>query len=202
MINTKGFSSYAGSNFSIPAGGYICEICNVAIGISKVGNEMLVLQIDVADGGYKNFYHKAFEQAKSKFGQAYWGAVYRCVISAPDGNISYPLKLFLRALQDSNDGLAFDDDGFDEKILVGKRCGFVFGEYETKKIKQGNTHYTATKPSATYSIADIRAGNFVVPEIERFGAIAATQKKPTAKSEPEHELLKGAETVDNDDLPF
>lgn len=201
MINTKGFSSYAGSNFSIPAGGYICEICKVEVSTSKKGNEMLVLQIDVADGDYKNFYHKAFEQAKSKFGQAYWGAVYRCVISAPDGNISYPLKLFLRALQDSNDGLAFDDDGFDEKILVGKQCGFVFGEYETKKIKQGNTHYTATKPSATYSIANIRAGNFVVPEIERF-AIAATQKKPTAKSEPEHELLKGAEPVGNDDLPF
>lgn len=109
----------------LKAGGYICKILNAETFISRKGNEMLRLGCDIAEGQFKDYFQKQYEKF-TKNDNAFWGRNYYQGIGG-DVESMGRLKGFLMTIKNNNPNFKWD---WDEKTLVGKRFGGVFGEEE------------------------------------------------------------------------
>ena len=169
-------------------GGYICKIIAAKEEKSKSGNRMLTLALDIDDGEYKGFFMKRFEELKKgktdpnqeiKYPNT---AIYHQMLEGNDKAIGF-LKGLMTSLEASNANFKWD---WDEKKLVGLRCGGIFGEEEYERLD--GSIGTSCKIKFIRTTKCIKEENFKIPELK---------KLPTRGDAAE---FSGA--ADNDDLPF
>lgn len=170
-------------------GGYICKIIAAKEEKSKnSGNRMLTLALDIDEGEQKGFFMKRFEELKKektdpnqeiKYPNA---AIYHQMLEGNEKAVGF-LKGLMTSLEASNPKFKWN---WDEKKLVGLRCGAIFGEEEFERLDGsiGNT----CKVKFIRTIKCIEDGNYKIPEL----------KKLPAKGDAAE--FSGA--ADNDDLPF
>ena len=161
-------------------GGYICGILGAEDDPAK---EYIRCQYDIIEGEFKNHYRDRLSRN-------------------PDFNVpsfikSYKqkalgfFKKFLEAVEASNPGYKFDDD---ERKLRGKKVGLVLGEEEFRK--QDGSIGVTLRVTDFVSIADIKAGNYVVPKKKTLsGTAAVSSAAPVSTADFE-------EITDDEDLPF
>ena len=117
----------AGESKKLPAGNYVCKILGLNVQKSKTGRDMLVVQFDISDGDYKNFYQDKYNSAKNSGQDAkYGGVLYRLM----DGDNTKYYKGFLSCIEKSNNIKIDGENGFDSSLLIGKIFGGRFGEEE------------------------------------------------------------------------
>lgn len=194
MIDTRTWNEVSTEKFiGLPAGGYVCKIINVRLGKSQAGNETLYCDIDIAEGDFIGHFAKRAVDLKKRFNVSWSGDACIKLGTQFNGKLSPWLKKFLQATELSNAGFKCSNMLFDERNLVGKFCGFVFRQKESKTLKDDGTHYINTVIDEPYPVDDIRNGKFTVPEIERY----VEKNNPYSADD----TLKG-EPVDDKDLPF
>lgn len=156
MIALKGYNEVqalqAGEFAKLPAGGYVCITKTAETSMSKENKPMLTLTFDIAEGNYKGTFKNA------QYPPKLYQPIYK------DDKISPYFKGMLNNYEASNSALVINGDYFDEKQLVNKFIGVVFGEEEREW--QGKI-YTDTKPKFTTTVAKIRADDFKIPELKK-----------------------------------
>lgn len=150
--NTQAASG--GSVFTIPNGGYVCQITSAEWGNSTGGQPRLKIVWEIVEG----------EQA-GVCGNNGWYESKHCDYISFAPNALRFAKQKLEAIAASNQGFdpfaAIDNDQF--QAFVGRFVGLVlklqYGEWQGKQTKK-------MVVSAYKSVADIRAGKFTVPVTE------------------------------------
>lgn len=134
----------------IVPGGYIAKITNV---LDEPQKEYLRVELDIADGEYKDYYKQLAES------KGFWGlTMYR---SYKESALGF-FKNFKSCVEKSNKGYIFDSD---EKSLEGKLIGVVLGEEEY--VGNDGSEKKRIRVSSTKPVDDIKAGKFKVPEIKK-----------------------------------
>lgn len=133
MIETRGRNTTG--RYSLPAGKYICRVVSVEVGTSKAGNTMIILDVDVAQGNFKDFFARDLESLKVHFENVTWPREAKAWVVAVDndGFLHWRLEKLLRQIQRSNVGFDYDPCALDETTLVGKLIGATFAETENGK---------------------------------------------------------------------
>lgn len=147
----------AGVSKRLPAGGYICKYTSVSDVADK---QYLYMEYDVVEGEYANYY-KDMEASKG-----FWGG--KCYRSYKEKALPM-FKRMCSAVMKSNPGFLFDGKtNTDEKTLIGKKVGIVFGEEEYI----GNDGSVKTRLYVAYetSVEDIKKGSFKVPQFKKLPA--------------------------------
>lgn len=148
----------------LPVGGYIIKILNVQDVAEK---EYLKVSFDIADGEYKGFFKKQYDEDNrgkdKKWPNA--GSFVRSYKSTTESMF----KGFVNAVENSNKNFKFD---FDEKKLVGKQVGIIVGmeQYLNQKGQVRERTYV----SAVRSVDTIKKGDFKVPELKLLDATKTT----------------------------
>lgn len=148
----------------LPVGGYIIKILNVQDVAEK---EYLKVSFDIADGEYKGFFKKQYDEDNrgedKKWPNA--GSFVRSYKSTAESMF----KGFVNAVENSNKNFKFD---FDEKKLVGKQVGIIVGmeQYLNQKGQVRERTYV----SAVRSVDTIKKGDFKVPELKLLDATKTT----------------------------
>ncbi len=152
----------AGSIDVLPAGVYVCKIAKCTEEKNKNGaGTHLALLFDVNEGDYRDFFMADWKAQNRE--DKFWRGIIRQNI--PDEKSDkYDMqcrffKTFINAVEDSNDGFAWD---WDEKKLVGKLIGVVFGEVE--KRSQRGTVYVTTQADSICSVDAARNGTAKIPD--------------------------------------
>ena len=174
---------------TLKPGGYICKIIAAKEEKSKKsGNRMLRLALDIDEGTYKGFFMKRWEELKKQQQEPNQeirypnAAIYRQMLEGNEKSVGF-LKGLMTSLEASNPNFKWD---WDEKKLVGLRCGAIFGEEEYERL-DGSVGISC-KIKFIRTIKCIQDENFKIPELK---------KLPTRGDAAE---FSGA--ADNDDLPF
>lgn len=178
--------AFTGESEKLPIGGHICQIRGARCEISSTGKEMLVLALDIKEGGNNDgFYQRRFERAKEFNADAKWPCLYRSVTETNDGKTNPMFKGLIKAVEESNAGYTWN---WNERSLNGLMVGFNFGEEEYKS-NNGEIR-TAVKPRFPASVARVKEG-LAVLECKRLnnGGSAAPANN-------------GFTAVDDDELPF
>lgn len=160
-------SAKPGEFSNLPAGGYVCKIVDAEFTESKAGNDMLNLNVDIAEGDYTNY----FQSSVNRFKSDKWinAAVYRQLILDSSKNISGFFKGLLEIIEDSNPNFtAYEKGGVDNRALVGKLIGFVFGDEEYQKNNGDIATRAVVRTPKT--VDDIRNGDFTVPPLKKMDA--------------------------------
>ena len=152
----------AGAIDVLPVGSYVCEIkkCTEEKNNSGKGTHLAIL-FDIAEGDYRGFFMKDWKAQNRE--DKFWRGIIRQNI--PDEKSEkYDMqfrffKSFVNAVEDSNDGYAWD---WDETKLAGKTVGVVFGEVEKKS--QRGTVYVTTQADSICSAEAARNGTAKIPE--------------------------------------
>ena len=154
------FSEYK----ALPSGGYVCEILNAKEEVSKAGNDMVVLILDIVEGEYKNYFRDLFSKRKennpsAKYpfdGMAYVNFVY-------NGKTTKKFKALCTSVEEDGKTIIWGSK-FAES-LKGAKIGVIFRreESEGRGDNVGKTFWN-TKPFAFRSAQTIRDGNFTVPD--------------------------------------
>lgn len=169
-------------------GGYICKIIAAKEEINKKGNKMLKVALDIDEGEYKGFFMKRFEELRKeqkepnqeiKYPNA---ATYYQMLEGNDKALGF-FKGFITSLEASNPNFKWD---WDEKKLVGLKCGAIFVEEEYERT-DGSIGISC-KVRFIRTVKCIQDGNFEVPELKKLPARGDAAE------------FSGA--ADNDDLPF
>lgn len=138
--------AYTGESRALPAGKYICEIKGAKEVEAKNGKKQLVLQLDIAEGEYKDFYSDQFSKTiKEKGTNAKWnnGGLFR---QGYEGKQLPFFKGMITCIEESNEGYEWN---WDEKTLKGKKIGVLFGREQY--LMNGQKKW-ATKARAVRSI--------------------------------------------------
>lgn len=134
----------------IPAGAYVGKIYG-----AKADEQALVIQVDVTEGEYANYYHDRFKADEgSSFGQKYKGT-FRLSLPAGDSNDDWKIRMFnsaIGAIELSNPGYKWD---WNEAGLKGKSIGLNVREREWEM--NGNAGVT-TEIGALVPVEDVKAG--------------------------------------------
>lgn len=142
--------SYTGESRTLPAGKYICEIKGAKEVATKTGKKQLVLQLDIAEGEYKDYYSNQYAANIQKNGtSAKWnnGGLFR---QGFEGNQLPYFKGKITCIEKSNAGYVWN---WDEKTLKGKKIGVLFGREQF--IMNGQKRM-ATKARAVRSIEGLK----------------------------------------------
>ena len=123
-------TTIAGEGNRLEPGNYLCKILGVACKNDKNGNPMLVLQYDIAEGDYKDYYQNLHKTKKESNPDAKYKANHYQGMTG-EGRKFY--KGLLTALEKSNDIKLDGENGFDGDILKGKVFLGRFGEEEFLK---------------------------------------------------------------------
>lgn len=140
----------------LPAGAYKVRVIAAKGEVSKAGNEMLVLALDIAEGPYKNYYFKAFSFKKRIYPDAKWGCNYYQLTDKDEASVGRYRGL-ISVFEECNEGFHWD---FDEGALKDKVAGCIFREEEY--LGTDNRVHTMTKPWQIIPISDIRKSS--IPE--------------------------------------
>lgn len=176
---------HAGEFPKLPAGGYVCIVTNSTAGMSKKNAPMLTLDLDICEGPYKAYFKdndrppKIYQNIRDKFGK-----------------ISPYFKGLLKDFEDSNPNFHISGGLFDERLLVNKKIGVIFGDEERE---YNGKIYTDPKPQRTTNINKIRNGDFEIPPIKRVNNV----EKPPPKQDftvNDNDFI--GEEIDDSRLPF
>lgn len=172
-----------GEYLTLPAGGYKCIIKKVVCEETQVGKKYLKIGFDIAEGEYKNFYQKKFDNDTRAPGDRKWSGIWTVFIEGYNPGTTNPkFKGLITSVEASNPNFKFN---FDEQTLVGKKVGIVFREEEFEG-QDGQIH-TSVKPF--FAVSYEKADEAKIPN----------PKKIIEKGEAFDDF---ATDVQNDDLPF
>ena len=141
---------------TLPPGAYKVQVVNANGDVSKKGNEMLVLALDIIEGPYKNYFFKAFGNKKRIYQDAKWPCTYYQLTNKDEATIGRYRGL-IAAFEDSNGDFHWD---FNEEALKGKVAGCIFREEEYLGVD--NKVHTMTKPWQIIPVSDIHKSS--IPE--------------------------------------
>lgn len=141
---------------TLPAGAYKVQVVKAEGGVSKAGNEMLVLALDIAEGPYKNYFFKVFGNKKRIYQDAKWPCYYYQLTSKDEVSMGRYRGL-IDVFEGDNKDFHWD---FNEEALKGKVAGCIFREEEYLGVD--NKVHSMTKPWQIIPVADIRKSS--VPE--------------------------------------
>ena len=184
-----------GEFIKLPAGGYVCRIVLAELRKSKAGNLMLVLCLDIADGEFAGYFKNATDSARKFDKNKKWDnvGVYRQLLfDNSNQRISSFFKGLITCIENSNDTFKINLTNFEPISLQGKLCGFVFASEEYPKRDGSIGERTVIKFPKT--IADIRSGNFKIPDTKKW------DKPATEETSSKDEF--GGTPVPDDDVPF
>jgi hypothetical protein len=166
----------------LPPGGYIGKIVRAEETTSKSGNNMIVLDVDIAEGEYKDFFKQKYDTRFSD--ETPWGAKVRQVV---DGASTPMFKGLVTSIEASNLNFAFPFAPAPLTRLHGKQIGLIFGREEY--IASDGEIRMATRVRGVRAVSTIRNG--VEPPLDIL--LNKPQKQGGASA------LK---PVYNEDLPF
>ena len=174
--------TFTGDYERIIPGGHICVILKVVVEEKDYGSLMRIA-FDIADGENEGFYDRQFKRKQQNDSNAKWPGMYYQTIKEND--LKY-FKGFITCIEQSNSGFKWD---WNEKALVGKLFGGIFGEEEY----MGNDGQvkTSVKCRFTSSVDKVKEG-VKVPEIKR------VQGTSTSTNYSQY----GQEVDLNSDIPF
>ena len=152
-------------------GGYICKIITAQEEKSKkTGSRMLTIALDIDEGEQKGFFMKRFEELKEQIINPNQevkypsGGIYHQMLEGNEKAIGF-LKGLMTSLEASNQNFKWD---WDEKKLVGLKCGAIFGEEEYEKMD--GSIGVSCKVKFIRTIKCIQENNFKVPELKKLPA--------------------------------
>lgn len=157
MKEIKNFDTIpAAGSFTRPtADGYVCVIKKA---VDDPKGEFLSLEFDIVEGKFKGYAADTAERA------GFWPLNCRRYYS--EKSLGF-FKAFIEAVQNTNKNYKWN---WDESTLVGKGVGIVFREEEYYD-RNGNIR-SNIKPFEFKTAADIREGNFTIPEAKRLSHAA------------------------------
>lgn len=154
--NYNDVQPHTGEYKTLPLGGHILNIIGAKVENRK-GVDYLVLAFDISENGeWVGFYKKNFEEKKAKNADAKWGCT--MWLSLAEDRAKY-LKGAITAIEESNSGFKATDD---EKLLIGKKVGGVFGREQFRGSK-GNLLWSV-KLRWLRSVSAIQAGVEIPPD--------------------------------------
>ena len=169
---------------TLPAGGYKCTIRKVVCEKTTQGKEYLKIGFDIAEGEYKDFYQRKFDNDMRSPEERKWSGIWTVFTEGYNPGTTNPkFKGLITSVEASNANFKFD---FDEQKLVGKKVGLVFREEEFEG-QDGQVH-TSVKPF------------FAVSYDKAEEAKTPNPKKLAEKGEAFEEFASASDS--NDDLPF
>ena len=179
---------------------YKCVIVNAELSESKKGLPMLVFFVDICEGEYSGHFKRSLERARGWNREHRWdnAAIYRRTITADNGKISPHFKGFIECIEISNPGYHINADNFEPRDLIGKKCGFVFGENEFRK--HDDTIGTSVYIAQPVSTVDVANGNYKIPPLKKLDDKNKPQPQPAKKSADDYYYNNSA--IDDSDVPF
>ena len=159
MKKFNGFESKIMGDFeALPVGGYICEIKNAEVVANRNGGERMELAIDIAEGDYREFYLKRYNNDTRE--DKKWSGKFVLFLPKEDGTeqdgwAKNRFNNMIGCIEDANDGYHWD---WDEKKLRGKKIALVFRREEYRKT-DGSTGWTV-KPFKVISVGNCRDGKW------------------------------------------
>lgn len=172
IIDLRGWnevSENTGEYRKLPAGGYVCRIVRAELG-ERYDRPQLYLYIDIAEGEYACYFKAQNRETWSN------NAVFaRYVYDETTKKITSTLKGLLVSVEKSNPNFKVDLTKFDTNSLVGKLCGFTFGEREY--IYKDTVRLT-TEVRFPMAADRIRSGDFTVPPLKEL-----SKEPPPAKDD-------------------
>lgn len=173
-------------NVKLPLGAYVCKVKRAV-----VQDSLLMILFDVAEGEYKDFYAKDFQNNQNE--DKKWKGVLRVWLPTDDGSdnderTKRNLKGMVTSFEKSNSGYKWD---WNEASLVGKMVGVLYRNEEYDYM--GYQGWSA-RPFRAISVDSVREGTYKLPK-----------DKPLAnKSADEYTkgYSNGFEDVTDDDFPF
>ena len=194
-----------GSSRKLPAGGYICRIMDAKIkNAESSGLPMVVIQFDICEGEYNNFYHDKYKNDIAFRPNASYQGIARISAVDQQGNARRGFNSFCGAVEKSNDIKLPQEDVAFINALKGKLVGIIFGREEVE-FENGDTAMV-TKPKFYRSVETIENGNYETPKDEMLepsapsalaqGASALFGNMPV--TETNFDSFSAAE----DDIPF
>ena len=160
-----------GSFETLPAGGYVCQIKSVNEVKNKKDGTRLEIMLDIAEGDYRGFFERDYRSQTRE--DKFWRGIANQNVPN-EGSPKYEqqagfFKRFINDIEESNPGYHWN---WDEKTLVGRMIGVVFGERE--KQSQKGTVYTTSIADSITTVDAIRKGAYKVPELRRLPNAPAT----------------------------
>lgn len=204
MSNTlfgKGYeATEGGSSRKLPAGGYICRIMGARMENAKSsGLPMVIVQFDICDGEYNNFFHEKYGNDLKYRPTATYQGIARIPAVDAEGKARRGFNSFCGAIEKSNDiKLPTEDIAF-LNTLKGKEVGIIFGREEVE-FNDGRTAMV-TKPKYYRSTQTIENGDYETPTDEMLSHNSYSYDEP---SEDNPSFLDGVDSFSSaeDDIPF
>ena len=169
---------------TLPAGGYKCLIKKVVCEKSQNGKEFLKIGFDIAEGQYKDFYQRKFENDTRE--DKKWSGIWVLFTEGYNPGTTNPkFKGLITSVEASNPNFKFN---FDEQTLVNKKVGIVFREEDFEGF-DGQVH-TSVKPF--FAVSYEKAEEAKIPNKKELSD-DVLDKIYEAQAEA---------SADNDDLPF
>lgn len=144
---------------SLPKGAYVCKILKAAEEPNKDGNgSHIEIAFDIAEGEYKDFYLKQFNENTNADKKWSWDARYYLGIPSDDSE-EWQIQnwdTFWTNVEDSNKGYCFDGDG---DKLKGKLFGGLFHIEQNEKDGKVYSHTRLKWTRPAQDIRDNKYGN-------------------------------------------
>ena len=139
----------------LPKAAYVIKILGAKLAKNKDNNDMLVIQFDIAEGQYKDFYRGQYDRNTSEDKKWPNDAIFRLTVPYPNcpDYIATNWDSFFADLEDSNSGFAFSGD---EKKLKGKLIG---AKMRIEQSEFNGNVYDHTRMCWTCVAEDVRTGN-------------------------------------------
>lgn len=189
----------AGEYERLPAGGHICRIMNAYEAMSSNHNPMLMLELEIAEGGEYDGYFGRQYNARQNGTLGKWPCIFRQLTLDRDGKCNSYFKGLIACIERSNQGYTWD---WQEKGLRGKYIGMVFCEEEY--LNQQGEVRTSVKPTWPRTVNAIREG-VPVPEPKRLSGGQGSYQSSTSSAPafaPAAAQNAGFTQVNDDELPF
>lgn len=178
----------------LPAGPYVAVVLDARIE-GKEPDQQLAIYLDVAEGPYANFYtnkYRAQKERGSNYEIKYKGILRIRIPNRKNRNALYPesdqrrFNDMIARFQNSNPGVNFLPDGFDESLLKARLIGISVVEDEFN----GNVF---TKPFRLENVDDVRAG--------RVPVLAKRERNENPTNGPKVDQQSGM-TIATEQLPW
>lgn len=155
----------AGEYKTLPAGAYICVIRNAEDIPDK---EQLAITYDVAAGEYKGYYDEIRDRHPD------WTYIGRYTKSYKPKALPF-FKRFCTAISKSNGNFVFDGGSVnsDERTLIGKKLGLMFGEEEY----YSNSGDLRTRLYVAFEFSADKINEQKIPAVKRIKEDAKTEPK-------------------------
>ena len=138
----------------LPKGNYVCKIMSIEETTYSSGKKGLKIYFDIAEGEYKDFYTKKYQESDREDKKWSFDAIYYLTIpyDGCEAYITDNWDTFWANIEDSNNGYIFTGD---EQSIKNKVFGGIFRLEQTEY--EGNI-YDHTKLFKTRIAQDIRDG--------------------------------------------